>query len=75
MDHPTPATAATPAAPASSAGSAGTAERTETTPRERLAVGLLLLSTFVVILNETVMGVALPRLMADLDISPAPRSG
>ena len=37
--------------------------------RERLAVGLLLLSTFVVILNETVMGVALPRLMADLDIT------
>ncbi|HEY3436307.1 MAG TPA: DHA2 family efflux MFS transporter permease subunit [Actinotalea sp.] len=38
-------------------------------PRERLAVGLLLLSTFVVILNETIMGVALPRLMADLDIT------
>src|SRR3712207_3721937 len=38
---------------------------------ERLAVGLLLLSPFVVILNETVMGVALPRLMADLAITAA----
>ncbi|WP_081978645.1 MDR family MFS transporter [Cellulomonas carbonis] len=38
------------------------------TPRDRLAVGLLLLSTFVVILNETTMGVALPHLMADLRI-------
>lgn len=34
----------------------------------RLAVGLLLLSTFVVILNETIMGVAIPRLMTDLSI-------
>ena len=29
-------------------------------PRDRLAVRLLLTSTFVVILNETIMGVALP---------------
>jgi len=36
--------------------------------RDRLAVRLLLISTFVVILNETVMGVALPHLMADLAI-------
>ena len=36
--------------------------------RDRLAVRLLLISTFVVILNETIMGVALPRLMSDLDI-------
>ena len=42
-----------------------------TTDRERLAVALLLLSTFVVILNETVMGVALPRLMSDLAITAA----
>lgn len=39
--------------------------------RERLAVGLLLASTFVVILNETIMGVALPRLMTDLVIDAA----
>ncbi|MCL3860821.1 MDR family MFS transporter [Actinotalea sp. K2] len=40
-------------------------------PRDRLAVGLMLFSTFVVILNETTMGVALPHLMADLDIVPS----
>ena len=37
----------------------------------RLVIGLLLVSAFVVILNETIMGVALPRLMSDLDISAA----
>lgn len=42
-------------------------------PRERLAVGLLLASAFVVILNETTMGVALPHLMADFAI-PASRA-
>ena len=41
------------------------------TGRDRLAVGLLLVSTFVVILNETIMGVALPRLMSDLEINAA----
>ncbi|KQO62492.1 MFS transporter [Curtobacterium sp. Leaf261] len=35
----------------------------------RLVIGLLLVSAFVVILNETIMGVALPRLMRDLDIT------
>ncbi|HMO10483.1 MAG TPA: MFS transporter, partial [Actinotalea sp.] len=39
--------------------------------RDRTAVVLLLVSTFVVILNETVMGVALPRLMSDLAITAA----
>lgn len=37
--------------------------------RDRLVIGLLLVATFVVILNETVMGVALPRLMEDLSIT------
>ena len=37
--------------------------------RNRLVITLLLISTFVVILNETIMGVALPRLMEDLNIS------
>lgn len=32
-------------------------------------IALLLLSTFLVILNETIMGVALPRLMTELDIT------
>lgn len=40
-------------------------------PRERLAIWLLLASAFTVILNETIMGVALPRLMADLSITAA----
>ena len=38
-------------------------------PRDRLAVRLLLTSTFVVILNETIMGVAIPQLMTDLTIT------
>lgn len=36
--------------------------------RDRLVIGLLLVSAFTVILNETVMSVALPRLMADLNV-------
>jgi len=36
--------------------------------RNRLVIGLLLVSAFVVILNETIMGVAIPHLMADLNI-------
>ncbi|WP_404320210.1 MDR family MFS transporter [Arthrobacter luteolus] len=39
--------------------------------RTKTVIGLLLVSSFVVILNETIMSVALPRLMADLDISAA----
>ncbi|MGK9147259.1 DHA2 family efflux MFS transporter permease subunit [Plantibacter flavus] len=38
-------------------------------PGSKLLIGLLLVSAFVVILNETIMGVALPRLMEDLDIT------
>ncbi|SFZ82242.1 MFS transporter, DHA2 family, lincomycin resistance protein [Devosia enhydra] len=41
----------------------------EEAARNRLVIGLLLISAFVVILNETIMGVALPRLMEDLAIS------
>ncbi len=37
--------------------------------RNRLVIGVLLVSTFVVILNETIMGVALPRLTVDLGIT------
>lgn len=37
--------------------------------RNRLVITLLLVSTFVVILNETLMGVALPHLMHDLGIT------
>jgi DHA2 family lincomycin resistance protein-like MFS transporter len=40
-------------------------------PREQLAIWLLLASSFTVILNETIMSVALPRLMEDLRITAA----
>lgn len=51
--------------------SAQTQEPKEFGARERLAIWLLLASAFTVILNETIMGVALPKLMDDLDISAA----
>lgn len=53
-------------------------EDERTTPERRdteigasggLLIAILLVATFVVILNETILSVALPRLMADLDIS------
>jgi len=37
--------------------------------RNRLVINLLLVATFVVILNETLMAVALPRLMRDLNVT------
>ena len=37
--------------------------------RDRAVILILLVATFVVILNETIMNVALPRLMTDLGIS------
>ncbi|WP_432562428.1 MDR family MFS transporter [Kineococcus sp. SYSU DK003] len=40
-------------------------------PGEATVIGILLVSAFVVILNETIMGVALPRLMSDLGITAA----
>jgi DHA2 family lincomycin resistance protein-like MFS transporter len=39
--------------------------------RNRIVIGILIISTFVVILNETIMSVALPTLMVDLNISAA----
>jgi DHA2 family lincomycin resistance protein-like MFS transporter len=41
----------------------------ETPAGGNVAILVLLLSTFIVLLNEMLMGVALPRLMQDLDIS------
>lgn len=44
----------------------------EPSPRQiKLVLGVLLVATFVMILNETVMGVALPRLMVQFDITAA----
>jgi MFS transporter, DHA2 family, lincomycin resistance protein len=41
----------------------------DTVGRNRLVINLLLVATFVVILNETLMAVAIPRLMHDLAVS------
>jgi len=41
----------------------------ETAARNRLVIAILLISTFTVFLNETIMSVALPRLMEDLQVS------
>lgn len=61
------------AAPSPQAAGTKTAHRTPAPdtldPRTKTVIGLLLVSSFVVILNETIMSVALPRLMTDLDIS------
>ncbi|MBX3090882.1 MAG: multidrug efflux MFS transporter [Cryobacterium sp.] len=40
----------------------------ETSARNRLVIALMLVSAFVVILNETIMGVAIPVLMRDLRV-------
>ncbi len=57
-------TAQTPAAPET-----GALLPHERAARDRMVIGLLLVSAFVVILNETIMGVALPRLMESLAIT------
>jgi DHA2 family lincomycin resistance protein-like MFS transporter len=41
----------------------------DTVGRNRLVINLLLVATFVVILNETLMAVAIPRLMRDLNVT------
>lgn len=48
--------------------SADLPEDPQTTRRNSRVISLLLVSAFVVILNETIMGVALPKLMEDLQI-------
>ncbi|UBH05761.1 MFS transporter [Leucobacter sp. Psy1] len=64
-------------APANAQPSTGPVDLPESTDApqfgaaEKLAIWLLLGSAFVVILNETIMGVALPHLMTDLDITAA----
>ncbi len=39
--------------------------------RNRLVIGVLMVSVFVMILNETILGVALPQLSSDLHIEPS----
>ncbi|ABS01758.1 DHA2 family lincomycin resistance protein-like MFS transporter [Kineococcus radiotolerans] len=60
-----------PAPPPAAAPAAVPAERDRLAPGDGTVIALLLVSAFVVILNETIMGVALPRLMADLGITAA----
>lgn len=40
-------------------------------PRHKVILGVIMVSTFVVFLNETALGVALPDIMAQLDIEPS----
>ena len=56
----------TPSAEAASPLSAS--DSREVAPRHAAVIRLLLISAFVVILNETIMGVAIPRLMASLGV-------
>lgn len=61
-----------PAEPSSAHSEAArSADRSENRmdPEIRLVVALLVVSAFVVVLNETIMSVALPRLMEDLSIT------
>ena len=39
-------------------------------PANRIVLALLLASAFVVMLNETIVGVALPTIMKDLGVDP-----
>ena len=41
---------------------------TKLDPRHKVILAVLLISTFVVFLNETILGVALPEIMAQLQI-------
>src|SRR4051794_36486591 len=47
----------------------GQSPRNSQRTRNSLVINILLVSAFVVILNETVMGVATPRLMVDLGVT------
>ena len=40
-----------------------------TSPRDKKVIGTLLIAAFIVILNETIMNVAVPKLMTELDIT------
>ena len=48
-----------------------TTEQVRLDPRNRVVLTILLISTFVVFLNETILGVALPQIMKQLNIQPS----
>ena len=54
-----------------STGSARTTSREPLAPGDGLVLGLLMGSTFLVLLNEMLLGVALPTLISDLGITPS----
>lgn len=54
-----------------STGSARTTSREPLAPGDGLVLGLLMGSTFLVLLNEMLLGVALPTLITDLGITPS----
>ncbi|GAA1791841.1 DHA2 family efflux MFS transporter permease subunit [Agromyces lapidis] len=66
-----PSTASTPAISAEAAAqdAAVVAHQPEHGARNSRVIWLLLAATFVVFLNETIMGVAIPHLVVDLDIT------
>ncbi|BDZ51969.1 MFS transporter [Frondihabitans sucicola] len=64
-------TTTAPAVTADSRGASTAPAHDPDAARNRLVLGLLLVSAFVVILNETIMSVALPTLIIDLKISAA----
>lgn len=54
------------------AGPAADTGAEETIPRQvKLVIGILIVASFVMILNETVMSVAIPRLMAEFSVTAA----
>jgi DHA2 family lincomycin resistance protein-like MFS transporter len=64
----TPLTSATDSSQPATAGASLETDSLPHAARNKLVINLLLVSTFVAILNETVMSVAIPRLMGDLGI-------
>jgi DHA2 family lincomycin resistance protein-like MFS transporter len=51
-----------------SSGTGAAAGNADNSARNRLVIGILMVSTFVVILNETIIGVALPQFLKQLHI-------
>lgn len=68
MTSTTPITGSIPLAGPEAPGTAGAVDHSG---RNRLVISLMLAATFVVFLNETSLVVAIPRIMADLNIQPS----
>lgn len=71
MSAPSPNESTLEAAPPKPAAGAPTVPSDDRlAPGSAMIIGLLMVSTFVVLLNEMMLGVALPTLISDLDITP-----